>query len=263
MISHPRSGGPSRNDEPDKPGAYEPADNPPVVQTASSVSKDPPTQPLLAQAPDPSTLEVFVELTNGLRATPLHVPQRLLEAFRALKVDPVLSGGAALQIWTGRFDDIFMTPDLDMVSHLQVRELIEHGINIEKSGRHAIVDGVAVEFPSGDLAVNDLYLDRKADTVLVPTLTGDRIRCIRPEACVLDRLTQVVVGKVRAAFLQAAAVVVAQSGTPGWDADWIERSAVKAGLSRIWTHLKADLENPSEDGIDRAVEIGTDRETWK
>ena len=147
MISHPRSGGPSRNDEPDKPGAYEPADNPPVVQTASSVSKDPPTQPLLAQAPDPSTLEVFVELTNGLRATPLHVPQRLLEAFRALKVDPVLSGGAALQIWTGRFDDIFMTPDLDMVSHLQVRELIEHGINIEKSGRHAIVDGVAVELP--------------------------------------------------------------------------------------------------------------------
>lgn len=72
------------------------------------------------------------------------------------------------------------------------------------------------------------------------------------------RLAQVAGWKVPEAFLQASAVVVAQAGTPGWDQAWIDRNAAEAGLSRQWEHLKGELDHPSKEGLERALEIGLD-----
>lgn len=192
------------------------------------------------------------------RVFPIRIPPRLLEAFRTLKADPVLVGGSAVQVWTGRSDDIFQTFDLDFITHLQIRDLSQVGIDPEETGRHVVVDGVAVEFPTGPLAIGDLYLDPKLDSILVLTTAGDQVRCLRPEACVLDRLAQVAAWKVSAAYLQASVIVVAQSDSPAWDQEWIDQNAVKAGLGRQWEHLKIELEYPSPAGMRKALELGWD-----
>ena len=194
-------------------------------------------------------------------AFPILVPPRLLAAFRTLKEEPVLSGGSAVQVWTGRSDDIFETFDLDFITGLRVWDLVQCGLHPEPSGRHLVVDGVAVEFPSGPLGVGDLFLDSRKDTVLAPTTDGEWVRVIRPEACVLDRLTLVAGSSISAAFLQAAAVVVAQSSQPSWDQDWLEAGAMQAGLGRLWNHLRTELEKeqPSQEGLEQAIRIGWDR----
>ncbi len=197
----------------------------------------------------------------GLRPFPIHVPPRLMEAFRTLNTEPVLSGGSAVQVWTGRFDDIFQTHDLDFITHLRVRDLEQAGIALEEAGRHAEVDGVAVEFPTGPLGVGNIILDPTHDTILVPTDCGEPMRCIRPEVCVLDRLVLVAGDANSAAFLQASAVLMIQSENPGWDQEWLESSAPKAGLGRLWEHLKAEMvrEHPSEEGVRQAIQIGWDQ----
>jgi hypothetical protein len=191
-------------------------------------------------------------------AFPIHVPKRLLEAFQTLGAEPVLSGGAAVQVWTGRSEGLFATQDLDFITHLRTTDLERAGIALEDSGRHALVDGVALEFPPGPLAVADLYLDSREDTVLVPTLSGEGFRCIRPEACTLDRLAMAAGWKVPEAFLQAAAVVITQAQNPAWDEEWMDRSASKAGLGRIWAYLKTVLErgHPTPEDLDQAMQIG-------
>lgn len=189
---------------------------------------------------------------------PIHVPKRLLSAFHELKADPVLSGGAAVQVWTGRSEGLFHTGDLDFITHLVVGDLVKVGIIQEDFGRHVVVDGVAIEFPSGPLAIGDLYLDPFLDTVVVSTIQGDQIRCIRPEACALDRLALTAGWKVPETFLQAAAVVATQAVEPSWDQEWIDQAAVKAGLGRIWTFLKMVLEQGdlAADVVDKAIDIG-------
>jgi len=261
----PQFGGPPDDDDLKKPDSKNPLspDTPAatpahIVRTASSAWQERAIKPLQAESIEPANLGPFIGVVNGLKPTPIHVPPRLLEAFKVLGAEPVLSGGSAVQVWTGRFDDIFLTYDLDFITHLQIQDLATAGIDIEKSGRHAMVDGVAIEFPSGPLAINSLYLDPKTDSVMVTTLAGDQMRCLRPEACVLDRLAQVAGWQVPEAFLQASAVVVAQAGTPGWDQAWIDRNATKAGLSRQWEHLKGELDHPSKEGLERALEIGLD-----
>lgn len=191
---------------------------------------------------------------------PIHVPQSLLDGFRLLGTEPILSGGSAVQVWTGRSDEIFQTHDLDFITHLTVSDLVKAGIVLEKSGRHAVVDGIAIEFPSGPLGVGNLYLDPHRDSVLTPTTSGGFLRCIRPEACVLDRLSLVAGSRFSAGFLQAAAVVVAQSKAPGWDDEWIDGAAMEARLGKLWEHLKAELEreHPSASSVDLALEIGWD-----
>ena len=94
----------------------------------------------------------------------------------------------------------------------------------------------------------------------MPTLAGDLIRCLRPEACVLDRLAQVAAWQVAEAYAQAAGVAAAQSGQPGWDETWIEGAARKAGLSKLGRHLKGELErgNTSESAMDEALRLGWD-----
>ena len=126
--------------------------------------------------------------------------------------------------------------------------------------RHALVDGVPIEFPPGPLGVGDLDLDPLLDTLLVPTSSGEFIRCIRPEACVLDRLALVAGSQSREAFLQAAAVVVAQADCPGWNPGWIGQGAQAARLGQLWEHLTQVLQRgaPSEDDLDSALRIGWD-----
>lgn len=199
-------------------------------------------------------------MNHGLRPHPVDVPRRLIEAFSRLNARPILVGGKAVQVWTGLTEGLFQTFDLDFITSLRSEDLVRLGLGLESSGRHVMVDGVPVEFPSGPLAVGDLQLDPLKDTCEVPTLAGDLIRCIRPEACVLDRVAQVAAWQVAEAYAQAAGVAAAQSGHPGWDGLWIDAAARKAGLSKLWTQLKHVLERgaPSESAMDDALRLGWD-----
>lgn len=60
------------------------------------------------------------------------------------------------------------------------------------------------------------------------------------------------------AFIGEVNGLNAQAGTPGWDQAWIDRNAAEAGLSRQWEHLKGELDHPSKEGLERALEIGLD-----
>ena len=103
-----------------------------------------------------------------------------------------------MEVWTGEREGVFKTSDLDFIGpdFLTAYKIQEAGIEGAQAvnSRHILVEGVPVEFPVGPLGVGDALLDPMDATVLVPTLLGDEIRCLRPEACVLDRLTAVAVG---------------------------------------------------------------------
>lgn len=212
---------------------------------------------------DPKVLEAFAEsglraMIGGLRPMPVEVPPRLTEAFRFLHVEPVLVGGSAVQVWTGEREGIFQTGDLDFITHISKMDLVKAGIEVEPSGRHALVDGIPIEFPSGPLGAGDLILDPKQDTLLVPTTDGAVVRCIRPEACALDRLGQVVGWGERSAYLQALAVAVVQSDNPGWDWAWGDDAAKKAGLSKVWAHFRTDIARgeTSPESMEAALKLG-------
>lgn len=197
----------------------------------------------------------------ALSPTPIHVPPLLIQAFRGLNADPVLVGGAAIQVWTGRSDGLFLTHDLDFITPFTAADFQRHGITLERSGRHLLVDQIAVEFPSGPLGVADLILDPLQDSVEVNTIEGDLIRCLRPEACVLDRLAQAVGWMVAEAYPQALAVTVVQSPQPGWDWAWLDRSARACRLSRILDHLRSELAGgvPHPESLEQVMELGWDR----
>ncbi len=199
-------------------------------------------------------------LDEGLCPHPVEVPHRLVVAFERLKADPVLVGGKAVQAWTGRTEGAFQTFDLDFITPLRIQDFESVGLKVEASGRHMVVDGQPVEYPSGPLAVGDLILDPRGDTRHVPTVAGDWIRCLRPEACALDRLAMVAAWQVPEAFLQAGAVVLSQFSQLGWDAEWLERAAVGAGLSKLLAHLvrTLQLDPPKASSLDEAMLIGWD-----
>jgi hypothetical protein len=191
--------------------------------------------------------------------SPIFVPKALLDAFEQLRAEAVLVGGSAVQVWVGQRDGIFATGDLDFITHLSVRDLAKAGLQVEESlGRHVVVDGIPIEFPTGPLAVGDYVFTKGEAPVLVPTLEGRPILCLRPEASVLDRLAWVAGDRLEVAYAQAVAVAVSQFGQLEWDGDWIERVAVKAGLRKLWKHLKTDLASgaPSVAGLNRALRVG-------
>lgn len=68
----------------------------------------------------------------------IQVPARLIKAFRRLGVEPILVGGAAVQVWTGRTDGPFLTGDLDFITSLNLSDLGREGLPLEPSGRHII-----------------------------------------------------------------------------------------------------------------------------
>jgi hypothetical protein len=182
-----------------------------------------------------------------------------MNAFEHLKAEAVLVGGSAVQVWVGKQDGIFATGDLDFITHLSVRDLAKAGLQVEESlGRHVVVDGIPIEFPTGPLAVGDYVFTKGEASVPVPTLEGRPILCLRPEASVLDRLAWVAGDHLEVAYAQAIAVAVSQFSQLEWDGDWIERVAIKAGLRKLWKHLKTDLASgaPSLAGLNRALKIG-------
>ena len=120
-----------------------------------------------ARDTDESGLECAGQaLETPVKACPINVPPKLLRAFRKLGADPVLSGGMAVQVWTG------------------------------------------TGFAPG--------------------------------------------------FLQAAEVAIMQAQTPCWDDEWIDQSAQKAGLGKLWNHLKIELEggHPTPAGLEKALKLG-------
>ena len=190
---------------------------------------------------------------------PIGVPSTLLDAFEQLKADAVLVGGSAVQVWVGQREGIFATGDLDFITHLSVSALGQAGIRVEKTwGRHVVVDGVPIEFPTGPLAVGDHVFEKGEASTLVPTVEGRPILCLRPEASVLDRLTWVAGDRLEVAYAQALAVAVCQFRQLDWAGDWLDATARKAGLNKLWMHLKGDLASgaPTAKGLSRALKIG-------
>jgi hypothetical protein len=198
--------------------------------------------------------------SGHLRPFPIAIPKRLIEAFHRLQVEPILVGGSAVQVWTGEREGLFATLDLDFIAPLDISDLARAGIQLERSGRHAEVDGVVIEFPSGPLAVGDLILDSIYSTTKVPTEDRNQIVCIRPEPCVLDRLAWVASGDAIQAYPQAMAVAVAQMDSEGWDEFWMDSNAPKAGLSKLWKHLRAEIQSGDlkPDALDLVLRMGWD-----
>jgi len=191
--------------------------------------------------------------------SPIGVPAALLDAFQLLKAEAVLVGGSAVQVWVGKRDGIFATGDLDFITHLTVKDLASVGIRVtEPLGRHAVVEGVPIEFPSGPLAVGDYNFAPGEATTEVPTLEGRPILCLRPEASVLDRLAWVAGDQLEVAYAQAIGVAACQYRQLEWDEAWLDRVAARANLGKLWRHLQRDLATgaPSTSGLDRAITIG-------
>lgn len=192
---------------------------------------------------------------------PVAVPDRLLDAFARLGAEAVLVGGSAVQVWVGRRDGIFTTGDLDFITALTVRELAEAGLaGAVVDGRHLVVEGVPIEFPSGPLAVGSHVFAPGEAAVPVPTLGGRSCLCLRPEASVLDRLAWVAGDRLELAYAQALAVAAVQAREPDWDGAWMARTAARARLGRLWAHLDRDLAtgSPGPSGLAQALRIGWD-----
>lgn len=191
--------------------------------------------------------------------SPIGVPPALLDAFEQLNAEAVLVGGSAVQVWVGQREGIFATGDLDFITHLAVRDLAKAGILVEDAlGRHVVVDGVPIEFPTGPLAIGDYTFAKGEAITPVPTLDGRAISCFRPEASVLDRLAWVAGDQLEVAYAQALVIAVLQSGQLDWDGEWIDAIARKAGLGKLWKHLKGELASgaPTEKGLSHALKVG-------
>ncbi len=191
--------------------------------------------------------------------SPISVPTALLDGFERLEAKAVLVGGAAVQVWVGRRDGIFATGDLDFITHLTVSDLVQAGVCLTPaSGRHVVVDGMPIEFPSGPLGVGDYIYTPGEASVEVPTLDGRPIFCLRPEASVLDRLAWVAGDQLEVGYAQALAIAASQYRQMDWDDGWIETTSVKASLGKLWRHLKKDMASgaPGVSGLDRALRIG-------
>lgn len=191
--------------------------------------------------------------------SPILVPKALLDAFEQLRAEAVLVGGSAVQVWVGKRDGIFATGDLDFITHLSVWDLAKAGIHVEEQlGRHVVVEGIPIEFPTGPLAVGACVFEKGEASTLVPTVEGRPVLCLRPEASVLDRLTWVAGDQLEVAYAQALGVAVSQFRQVDWDGDWVDAIALKAGLGRLWRHLKGELASgaPTAQGLTRALKIG-------
>lgn len=191
--------------------------------------------------------------------SPILVPKALLDAFERLGAEAVLVGGSAVQVWVGRRDGIFATGDLDFITHLTVGDLAKAGLQVGAPlGRHGVVDGIPIEFPTGPLAVGDYVFTKGEASVSIPTVEGRPILCLRPEASVLDRLAWVAGDQLEVAYAQALGVAASQFTQLEWDDGWIDRVATKAGLGKLWRHLKKDLASgsPGIAGLERAMKIG-------
>ena len=67
----------------------------------------------------------------------IFVPFPLLAAFARLRVEPVLVGGGAVQVGTGKLDGPFLTGDLDFITSITLSDLGREGL------KHSLkIDGI-------------------------------------------------------------------------------------------------------------------------
>ena len=140
----------------------------------------------------------------GAASTVEEVAAAVSEALDAAGITAVLSGGAAVQIYS---EGLYVSRDLDFVSPAGHRELDAalHRLGFSRtSGRHFIHATVpyTLEFPPWPLAVGSELIREWTE---IPV--GDmRIRILTPTQCVMDRLAAFYFWRDRQALEQAVLV---------------------------------------------------------
>jgi hypothetical protein len=137
------------------------------------------------------------------------IAARVSDALTAAGITAVLSGGAAVQIYSG---GLYVSRDLDFVSSASLREIEavvgELGFD-RKAGRHFMHESCpyTLEFPPWPLAIGrKLIRDWSAHSV--GSLT---IQILSPTQCVMDRLAAFYHWGDRQAFDQAVIVAAAHN----------------------------------------------------
>jgi hypothetical protein len=145
------------------------------------------------------------------------------DALTSAGITAVLSGGAAVQIYTS---GLYESRDLDFVASASQREL-EQVLNrlgfTREAGRHFVhpTCPYTLEFPSWPLAVgNDVVREWGERTV-----GALRIQIVTPTQCVMDRLAAFYHWRDRQGLDQAVLVAVQQVV----DLDEIERWSMREG----------------------------------
>lgn len=126
------------------------------------------------------------------------------EALAAAGITAVLSGGAAVQIYS---EGLYVSRDLDFVSPAGHRELdvVLRGLGFSRaSGRHYVHEVVpyTLEFPPWPLAVGS-ELIREWTELAVGKI---KVRILTPTQCVMDRLAAFYFWRDRQALDQAVLV---------------------------------------------------------
>jgi hypothetical protein len=173
----------------------------------------------------------------GATSTVEEVAAVVSEALTSAGITAVLSGGAAVQIYTS---GLYKSHDLDFVTSASQRELervLQQLGFSRQAGRHFVHDTCpyTLEFPPWPLAVGN-ELVRTWGVQAVGEL---RIQVLTPTQCVMDRLAAFYHWRDRQALDQAVLV-----GSLHWlDLDEIERWSAREGQSAAHrdfaTRLKA------------------------
>ncbi len=156
---------------------------------------------------------------------------------RSKGIDVVLSGGAAVSIYT---DNRYASLDLDMVNVYAVRPRAIREVMLEigfrEEGRHFVHPQTPyfVEFPSGPLAIGEEPIKR-IDEI---SLSTGVLRVISPTDCVKDRLAAFYFWEDRQSLRQA--VWVAQAHEV--DLDDVRRWSLAEGKLIEYEKFLAELQ---------------------
>jgi hypothetical protein len=159
------------------------------------------------------------------------------EALAAAGITAVLSGGAAVQIYT---EGLYVSRDLDFVSPASHRDLdaVLRGLGFSRAaGRHYIHQSVpyTLEFPPWPLAVGNELIREWAELQAGPM----KIRILTPTQCVMDRLAAFYFWRDRQALDQAIRVASRQDV----DLAHVERWSENEGHREHFLEFAAGLAN--------------------
>jgi hypothetical protein len=156
-------------------------------------------------------------------------------ALTAAGITAVLSGGAAVQIYSS---GLYVSRDLDFVSpssHGEIETVLGSLGFVRKSGRHYVhaICPYTLEFPPWPLAVGRQVI-REWATHPVGSL---QIQILTPTQCVMDRLAAFYHWRDRQALDQAVAVTSAQAV----DLDEIRRWSAAEGQESAYHEFMSEL----------------------
>lgn len=157
------------------------------------------------------------------------------EALAAAGITAVLSGGAAVQIYS---EGLYTSRDLDFVSPATHRELdaVMRNLGFSRaSGRHYVHESVpyTIEFPPWPLAIGS-ELIREWTELQAGQMT---IRILTPTQCVMDRLAAFYFWRDRQALEQAVLVATRHDV----DLASVERWSKKEGRDEHFQEFLTDL----------------------